>query len=132
MPVELLYRKDKRTDNVYLWKGVMFKALEIGRSDSQLAMNAIAMLEQWFNLLPVGVTIELYHDVLPRLSDFLQVDSDERGKRKNAQQEPDAFQYLEMLKSGNEVHIERKDIAIKVLDLLGKIGGHSHAIINNE
>ena len=71
MPVELLYRKDKRTDNVYLWKGVMFKALEIGRSDSQLAMNAIAMLEQWFNLLPVGVTIELYHDVLPRLSDFL-------------------------------------------------------------
>jgi hypothetical protein len=37
-----------------------------------------------------------------------------------------------MLKSGNEVNIDRKDIATKVLDLLGKIGGHAHSIINNE
>lgn len=37
-----------------------------------------------------------------------------------------------MLKSGNEVRIDRKDIAYKVLDLLGKIGGHAHNIINNE
>jgi DNA-dependent protein kinase catalytic subunit len=28
--------------------------------------------------------------------------------------------------------ISRKDIANKVLDLLGKIGGHAHSIINNE
>ena len=31
VPVQILYRKDKRTDNVFLWKGVMLKALEIGR-----------------------------------------------------------------------------------------------------
>lgn len=37
-----------------------------------------------------------------------------------------------MLKAGNEVNIERKDLAYKVLDLLGKIGGYSHNIINNE
>lgn len=28
--------------------------------------------------------------------------------------------------------IDRRDIANKVLDLLGKIGGHAHSIINNE
>lgn len=28
--------------------------------------------------------------------------------------------------------IERKDIANKVLDLLGKLGGHAHSIINND
>ena len=38
-----------------------------------------------------------------------------------------------MLKSGNDnIVIERRDIASKVLDLLGKIGGHAHSIINNE
>jgi hypothetical protein len=36
------------------------------------------------------------------------------------------------MKSGTEVRIDRKDIAYKVLDLLGKIGGHAHNIINNE
>lgn len=28
--------------------------------------------------------------------------------------------------------IDRKDIAYKVLDLLGKLGGHAHNIINND
>ena len=37
-----------------------------------------------------------------------------------------------MMKAGEEAKIDRKDIAYKVLDLLGKIGGHSHNIINNE
>lgn len=37
-----------------------------------------------------------------------------------------------MLKSGNDIKIERKDLAYKILDLLGKIGGHAHNIINNE
>ncbi len=38
-----------------------------------------------------------------------------------------------MLKSANDnVTIDRKDIAFKVLNLLGKIGGHAHSIINNE
>lgn len=37
-----------------------------------------------------------------------------------------------MMKSGDEIFYDRKDIAYKVLDLLGKIGGHAHNIINNE
>lgn len=38
-----------------------------------------------------------------------------------------------MLKSNDDnEHFDRKDIATKVLDLLGKIGGHAHSIINNE
>lgn len=49
----------------------MFKALDIGRTNNSLAMNSITMLEQWFNLLPMNVTIELYNDILPKLSDFL-------------------------------------------------------------
>ncbi len=60
----------------------MFKALEIGRSNNQLAMNSIIMLEHWFNLLPMNVTVELYHDILPQLSDFLQVDMERKDKKK--------------------------------------------------
>lgn len=37
-----------------------------------------------------------------------------------------------MMRSSNNTKIDRKDIAYKVLDLLGKIGGHAHNIINNE
>jgi hypothetical protein len=36
------------------------------------------------------------------------------------------------LKEKKDEVIDRKDIANKVLDLLGKIGGHAHNIINNE
>lgn len=74
VPVSILYRKDKRTDNIYLWKGVMFKALEIGHINNALALNSISMLEKWFNLLPVNVTVELYKDILPKLSDFLHIE----------------------------------------------------------
>ncbi len=43
------------------------------------------------------------------------------------------FQFQEMLKSNDDnEHFDRRDIAAKVLDLLGKIGGHAHSIINNE
>jgi hypothetical protein len=37
-----------------------------------------------------------------------------------------------MLKTGEEEEIDQKDIALSILDLLGKIGGHSHSIINND
>jgi hypothetical protein len=50
------------------------------------------------------------------------------SKKENAE----SFFLLEMLKSGNEIKVDRKDISYKVLDLLGKIGGHAHNIINNE
>ena len=71
MPISILYRKDKRTDNVYMWRGIMYKALEIGHINCGLAVNSIAMLEQWFNALPINVTVELYKDILPKLSIFL-------------------------------------------------------------
>jgi hypothetical protein len=45
------------------------------------------MLENWFNLLPVNVTVDLYKDFLPKLSDFLHIEGvlNERNikKRKN-------------------------------------------------
>jgi hypothetical protein len=72
-----------------MWKGIMFKALEIGRINNQLAMNSINMLEQWFNLLPMNVTIELYNDILPKLSDFLQVDLEKKDKKQQRMQEAD-------------------------------------------
>ncbi len=60
----------------------MLKSLNIGHARSnQLAMNSISMLEQWFNALPMSVTMELYREVLPRLSDFLHID-DEKAQRK--------------------------------------------------
>jgi hypothetical protein len=39
-------------------------------------MNSVTMLEHWFNLLPMQVTVELYRDVLPRLSDFLHIEDE--------------------------------------------------------
>jgi hypothetical protein len=55
----------------------MLKALEVGNTkSSHLAMNSVTMLEHWFNLLPMQVTVELYRDVLPRLSDFLHIEDE--------------------------------------------------------
>ena len=54
----------------------MIKALELSHLNNHLAMTCIKMLEKWFNTLPVGVTAELYADVLPKLSDFLSLESD--------------------------------------------------------
>jgi hypothetical protein len=91
-------------------------------------MNSVNMLEKWFNALPMSVTVELYRDVLPRLSEFLHIDDDKNMKKsKKLQKSQEDIQFSEMLKSGNDDKvIERKDIATKVLDLLGKIGGHAH------
>lgn len=54
-------------------------------------MNSIIMLEHWFNLLPMNVTVDLYTDVLPKLSDFLQIDSNKKGKKKNQIAEADTY-----------------------------------------
>jgi hypothetical protein len=110
----------------------MLKALHVGLAQStSLAMNAVTRLEQWFNQMPMYVTAELYKEVLPKLSEYLQIDPDKKeGLKKKGQEE---FQFQEMLKSNDDnEHFDRKDIATKVLDLLGKIGGHAHSIINNE
>jgi hypothetical protein len=37
-----------------------------------------------------------------------------------------------LIKETKEDRVDRREIANKVLDLLGKIGGHAHSIINNE
>jgi hypothetical protein len=37
-----------------------------------------------------------------------------------------------LIKDTKEVKIDRREIANKVVDLLGKIGGHAHQIINND
>lgn len=86
VPVELLYSKheggQRVTDNVYLWKSVMLKSLNVGHAKSnQLAMNSITMLEKWFNTLPMNSTVELYRDILPRLSDFLHIDDDKQYRK---------------------------------------------------
>ena len=70
----------------------MLKSLNVGHSQStQLALNSITMLEHWFNALPLHLTVDLYRDILPRLSDFLHVDDDHangrNGGKKRLQQE---------------------------------------------
>jgi hypothetical protein len=65
VPLALLYSKDTGTDNVELWKGVMHKALELGRTESSIAMTCVLMLEQWFNRLPPNKTVKLYQEILP-------------------------------------------------------------------
>jgi hypothetical protein len=37
-----------------------------------------------------------------------------------------------LIKDSKEKHVDGRDIADKVLDLLGKIGGHAHSIISND
>lgn len=47
------------------------------------------MLEQWFNLLPMNVTVDLYKDILPKLSDFLQIETEK--KKKNESDNTDSY-----------------------------------------
>jgi len=106
----------------------MLKALDLGRNDNKLAMTAILMLEEWIKALPFSISMELYKDILPKLSPYLQIDVGKRQKHKGTAES----YFAELLKAGNEVQYDRHDIANKVLDLLGNIGGFAHNIINNE
>lgn len=123
----------------------MIKALELSHINNRLAMTCIKMLEQWFNALPVSVTADLYSDVVPKLSDFLIIQESVLGKNGEINPDEDYFErdgetYTEtyyfqekLIEEREELRkIDRRDIASKVLDLLGKIGGHAHSIINNE
>ena len=76
MPLALLYSKEIGTDNVKLWKGVMIKALDLGHilSNNRIAMTCILMLEEWFNTLPPSTTARLYQEILPKLSDYLNME----------------------------------------------------------
>jgi len=134
-----------QNENIHLWKGVMIKALDLSHINNRLAMTCIKMLEQWFNTLPVSVTADLYSDVVPKLSDFLINQESALGKSGDINPEEDYFErngegftetfYFQekLIEEREELRkIDRRDIANKVLDLLGKIGGHAHSIINNE
>lgn len=123
----------------------MIKALDLSHINNRLAMTCIKMLEQWFNTLPVSVTAELYSNVVPKLSDFLINQESAIGKSGDINPEEDYFErdgegftetfYFQekLIEEREELRkIDRRDIANKVLDLLGKIGGHAHSIINNE
>ena len=80
VPLALLYKEETGTDNVELWKGIMLKALDLGHLDNRVAMTCIRMLEEWFNTLPPNSTVKLYQEILPKLSDYLNVETqDESG-----------------------------------------------------
>lgn len=76
VPLALLYSKETGTDNVELWKGIMMKALDIGHTDNGIAMTCVKMLEKWFNTLPPNTTVKLYQEILPKLSEYLNLGSD--------------------------------------------------------
>lgn len=76
VPIVIVYQAGSHlVDNLNLWKGVMIKALVLSALNNRLAMTCINTLEKWFNALPVSMVAQLYADVLPKLSDFLQIES---------------------------------------------------------
>jgi len=80
VPIVIIYQADSSVDNLHLWKGVMIKALELSQLNNRLAMTCITTLEKWFNALPVSLVAELYADVLPKLSNFLYIESSSDNK----------------------------------------------------
>lgn len=75
MPTVIIYQAEKgkdAIDNLHLWKSVMIKALNLSYLDNNLAMTCIITLENWFNALPMSLVAQLYEDLLPKLSPFLQ------------------------------------------------------------
>lgn len=134
VPIEILYNPDQGSneENMHLWKGVMIKALELSHQNNSLAMTCISMLEQWFNALPVQLTVELYSNVVPMLSDFLTIESKQATGSSEEDKVEEHYFFQDVIRDSKDKKVDRKDIASKVLDLLGKIGGHAHSIINND
>ena len=99
-----------------------------------MAMTCIATLEKWFNALPVSLVAQLYSDILPKLSDFLYLNDSSKyaSSRSRGEDQPETYFFQDLIKETKDCTIDRREIANKVLDLLGKIGGHAHSIINNE
>jgi DNA-dependent protein kinase catalytic subunit len=116
----------------------MIKALELGHFNNSLAVTCIQTLERWFNALPVSQTAELYSDIVPKLSYFLTMenrDSETQNSLSGNDLEEtvhESFFFQNKIQDSKEETVERSEIANKVLDLLGKIGGHAHSLINNE
>lgn len=127
VPTVIIYQAEKgkdSIDNLHLWKGVMIKALNLSYLDNNLAMTCINTLENWFNALPVSLVAQLYEDLLPKLSPFLQSSTQVNNQ--------ETYFFQDLIKETREERVDRQEIANKVLDLLGKIGGHAHSIISNK
>ena len=96
-------------------------------------MTCISMLEKWFNALPVQMTADLYSDVVPMLSDFLAIEQKPATSPSSEEEKVEEHYFFQdIIRDSKDEKIDRKDIASKVLDLLGKIGGFAHSIINND
>ena len=76
VPLAMLFSKETGTDNIEMWKGVANKALDFGLTDNRIALTCVKMLEIWFSSLPPNSTVKLYKELLPKLSDYLNVDDD--------------------------------------------------------
>ena len=125
VPLAMLYSpQDESIDTLSLWIPVMLRALNLSALNNRMALAAISTLESWLNNLPLPLVTKMYNDILPKLSDFLIL---ERTNDKK-----DTYFFQDLIKEHRETRIDRKEISRKVLDLLGKIGGHAHNIINNE
>lgn len=128
VPIALLFNKEMQTDNIEMWKVIMMKALDLGHSNNQIAMTCVEMLDKWFSSLPPGITAKLYKQLLPKLSDYLNVEND-------ATAGPDQFYHQRVLAKERDIgrrKVSRRDISKRVLALLGQIGGYAHHIISNE
>lgn len=103
----------------------MMKALQLGHSNTKIAMTCIIMLEQWFSELPPQITAKLYVQLLPMLSDYLSVETESRV---------DYYHQSVLLAETDfgQAKFSRKNISKRVLSLLGKLGGFAHNIISNE
>lgn len=78
------------------------------------------------------MTVELYSNVVPMLSDFLTIESKQAMGHSEEDKVEEHYFFQDVIRDSKDKKVDRKDIANKVLDLLGKIGGHAHSIINND
>ena len=74
------------------------------------------------------------------LSDFLAIEQKQLNEASGSSNQiasaedkvEEHYFFQDIIRDSKDEKVDRKDIANKVLDLLGKIGGHAHSIINNE
>ena len=74
---------------------------------------------------------------MPKLSYFLTIERNDNEKLSltgnNLEEKvQENFFFQDIIKDSKEESVDKTEIASKVLDLLGKIGGHAHSLINNE
>lgn len=94
-------------------------------------MTCVEMLDKWFCSLPPSITAKLYKQLLPKLSDYLNVENDVAVSHDSKAE----FFHQRVLAKERDFgrrKVSRRDISKRVLALLGQIGGYAHHIISNE